>query len=134
MNLVTIFGCSGFVGRYLVRQLASKGYFIRVITRHPNEALFLRVYGNVGQIDLVSGDIKEEKKLPDYIKDSECVINCVATFFETRSQSFKNLHVNSARNLASVAKKEGVKQFIHISKGDVFNVISIVIIMFILSQ
>ena len=88
MNLVTIFGGSGFLGRYVVRQLASKGYFIRVITRHPNEALFLRVYGKVGQIQLLSGDIKEEQRLGDYIKESDCVINCVATFFETRSQSF----------------------------------------------
>ena len=115
MNLVTIFGGSGFLGRYLVRQLASKGYFVRVITRHPNEALFLRVYGKVGQIQLLSGDIKEEKNLQEYIKGSDCVINCVATFFETRSQSFNALHVNAARNLASAAKREGVNHFIHIS-------------------
>ena len=115
MNLVTIFGGSGFVGRYVVRQLASKGHFIRVITRNPNEALFLRVYGKVGQIQLIKGDIKEEQKLRDYINGSYCVINCVATFFETRSQSFNNLHVKAARNLANAAKKEGVNQFIHIS-------------------
>ena len=115
MNLVTIFGGSGFLGRYIVRQLASKGYFIRVITRHPNEALFLRVYGKVGQIQLFSGDIKEEQSLGDYIRESDCIINCVATFFETRSQSFNNLHVNAARNLAREAKRQGVNQFIHIS-------------------
>ena len=115
MNLVTVFGGSGFLGRYLVRQLASKGYFIRVITRNPNEALFLRVYGKVGQIQLLRGDIKEEQRLEDYIRESDCVINCVATFFETRSQSFNNLHVNAARNLAREAKRQGVNQFIHIS-------------------
>ena len=115
MNLVTIFGGSGFLGRYLVRQLASNGHFIRVITRHPNEALFLKVYGKVGQIQLFSGDIKEQQKLEGYIRESDCVINCVATFFETRSQSFNNLHVNAARNLAREAKKQGVNQFIHIS-------------------
>ena len=115
MYLVTIFGGSGFLGRYLVRRLASKGYFIRVITRHPNEALFLKVYGKVGQIQLISGDIKEKQKLSDYIRESDCIINCVATFFETRSQSFNNLHVDSARNLAIEAKKQGVNQFIHIS-------------------
>ena len=112
---MTIFGGSGFLGRYIVRQLASKGYFIRVITRHPNEALFLRVYGKVGQIQLLSGDIKEEHKLGNYIRESDCIINCVATFFETRSQSFNNLHVNAARNLAREAKRQGVNQFIHIS-------------------
>ncbi len=115
MSVVTIFGGSGFVGRYIVRHLASNGHFVKVITRNPNEALFLRVYGEVGQIQLFSGDIKEKQKLRDYIKGSYCVINCVATFFETRSQSFNNLHVNAARNLAEAATMEGVTQFIHLS-------------------
>ena len=115
MALVTVFGGSGFLGRYVVRQLASQGFFVRVIVRNPNEALFLRVYGKVGQIQLIGGDIKEEKKIHEYVKGSSCVINCVATFFETRSQSFNVLHVNAAENLAKVAKKEGVNQFIHIS-------------------
>ncbi len=115
MNLVTIFGGSGFLGRYVVRQLASKGFFIRVIARNPNDALFLKVYGKVGQIQLLAGDIKEENKLGGYINGSDCVINCVATFFETRAQSFINLHIDAARNLAKTAQKEGVNQFIHIS-------------------
>ena len=115
MDVVTIFGGSGFLGRYIVRQLASKGYFVRIIARNPNEALFLKVYGKVGQIQLVSGDIKEEKKLRDYLRGSDCVINCVATFFETRSQSFNNLHINAAKNLANAAEKERVNQFIHVS-------------------
>ena len=115
MNLVTVFGGSGFLGRYVVRQLASKGFFVRVIVRNPNEALFLKVYGKVGQIQLISGDIKDERKIQEYVKGSNCVINCVATFFETRLQSFNVLHVNAARNLANIARKEGVNQFIHIS-------------------
>ena len=115
MDLVTVFGGSGFLGRYVVRQLASQGFFIRVIVRNPNEALFLKVYGKVGQIQLIGGDIKEELKIHEYVKGSSCVINCVATFFETRSQSFNVLHVKAAKNLAKVSKKEGVNQFIHIS-------------------
>ena len=121
MNLVTVFGGSGFLGRYVVRQLASKGYFVRVIARKPNEALFLKVYGKVGQIQLLRGDIKNEKNLRDYVKGSDCVINCVATFFETHSQSFKNLHVDAARNLAKAATKEKVNQFIHISSLGAFS-------------
>ena len=115
MDVVTIFGGSGFLGRYVVRQLASRGFFIRVIVRNPNEALFLKVYGKVGQIQLIGGDIKDNLKIHEYVKGSSCVINCVATFFETRLQSFNVLHINAAKNLAKVAKKEGVNQFIHIS-------------------
>ena len=107
MEVVTVFGGSGFLGRYVVRQLASQGLFIRVIVRNPNEALFLRVYGKVGQIQLIGGDIKEELKIHEHIKGSSCVINCVATFFETRLQSFNVLHVNAARTWLKLQKKRG---------------------------
>ena len=37
-KLVTIFGGSGFVGRYIAQQLAMKGWRVRVAVRRPNEA------------------------------------------------------------------------------------------------
>ena len=40
-RLVTVFGGSGFVGRYVVRLLAKRGDKVRVAVRHPNRALFL---------------------------------------------------------------------------------------------
>ena len=67
MEVVTVFGGSGFLGRYVVRQLAARGLFIRVIVRNPNEALFLKVYGKVGQIQLIGGYIKEKLKIHEYI-------------------------------------------------------------------
>ena len=38
---VTIFGGTGFLGRYIVSRLAKLGYIINVVTRFPNEANFL---------------------------------------------------------------------------------------------
>ena len=49
-KLVTIFGGSGFVGRYIARRLANEGWRIRVAVRNPNEALFVKPYGVVGQV------------------------------------------------------------------------------------
>ena len=53
--IVTIFGGTGFLGRYIVSRLAKLGYIINVVTRFPNEANFLKTSGNVGQINLVKG-------------------------------------------------------------------------------
>ena len=39
--IVTIFGGSGFVGRYIARRMARAGWRVRVAVRRPNEALFV---------------------------------------------------------------------------------------------
>jgi NADH dehydrogenase len=46
-QLVTIFGGSGFVGRYIARRMAKQGWRVRVAVRRPNEALFVKSYGAV---------------------------------------------------------------------------------------
>ena len=81
--MITIFGGSGFLGRYIVHQLGNLGYKIRVVVRKPNNAIFLKVYGKVGQIEIVRGDISNSGSLRELIGKAEIVINCVAIFYET---------------------------------------------------
>ena len=50
--VVTVFGGSGFIGRHLIGRLAAKGATIRVPTRLPESAMFLKPMGAVGQIVL----------------------------------------------------------------------------------
>ena len=47
---ITIFGGSGFVGRYLVQKFVQNGDLIRVAVRNPVAARFLQPLGEVGQI------------------------------------------------------------------------------------
>ena len=55
-KLVTIFGGSGFVGRYVAQRMAREGWRVRVAVRRPNEAMFVRPYGVVGQVEPISGE------------------------------------------------------------------------------
>ena len=50
-QLVTIYGGSGFVGRYIARRMAKEGWLVRVAVRRPNEALFVRPYGLLGDYE-----------------------------------------------------------------------------------
>ena len=59
-KLVTIFGGSGFVGRYIAREMAQQGWRVRVACRRPNEALFVRGYGAVGQVEPVFCNIRDD--------------------------------------------------------------------------
>ena len=48
--MATVFGGSGFIGRYVVSRLAQQGYVVRAAVRDPEAALFLKPMGAVGQI------------------------------------------------------------------------------------
>ena len=59
-KLVTIYGGSGFVGRYIARRMAKEGWRVRVAVRRPNEALFVQPYGVVGQVEPVLCNIRDD--------------------------------------------------------------------------
>ena len=59
-KLVTIYGGSGFVGRYIARRMAKEGWRVRVAVRRPDEALFTRTYGAVGQVQPVLCNIRDD--------------------------------------------------------------------------
>ena len=54
-KVVTVFGGTGFVGRHVVRRLAKAGATVRVPSRRPGAASFLRPMGEVGQVAFVEG-------------------------------------------------------------------------------
>ena len=114
-KIATVFGGSGFVGRYIVQRLAQAGWRVRVITRHPNRAGFLRPYGSVGQIDISKGDIRDEATLRAAITGADAVINCVGILNETRRARFTTIHATVPAKMARIAAGENVAQFIHIS-------------------
>ncbi len=114
-NRVTIFGGSGFVGRHLVRALAKTGVKIRVAVRRPNEALFLKTAGRVGQIEIVQANIRDEQSCRRALSDSDAVVNAVGILYETGAQKFVTVQAAGAARLAQLAKKAGIKTFVHIS-------------------
>lgn len=49
-HVATVFGCTGFLGRYLVDRLAQKGTQVIVPYRDEDEKRHLKVMGDLGQI------------------------------------------------------------------------------------
>ncbi len=113
---VTIFGGSGFVGRYVVYLFAQNGWQISVVVRNPNIAGFLKLYGTEGQISLVKANISDEEKITSAIKGSHAIVNCVGILEEMGgSQKFDLLHNKYIERIAKISKFLGVGRFTHIS-------------------
>lgn len=114
-QLVTVFGGSGFLGRYIVQQLARQGARVRVAIRRPEEGLFLKPMGAVGQIDIVQANIRVPMSVQAAVQGADVVINCVGILFERGAQKFATVQGRGAEVIAFCAKEAGVKQMVHLS-------------------
>lgn len=114
-NLVTVFGGSGFVGAQAVRQLAKAGWRIRVAVRNPAKAYAMRLHGDVGQIDIVQANVRNEPSLRRALSGATAAVNLVAVARETGRQGFQALHVMGAHNVAVAARAEGVTRLVQMS-------------------
>lgn len=114
-GLVTLFGGSGFIGKYVVRALVQDGWRVRVAMRRPHTGLDLKVIGNVGQVQLVQANIRFPLSVERAIEGSDAVVNLVALLHESGKQTFDAVHVRAAETLASACADAGIKNLVHIS-------------------
>ncbi|MEM9061760.1 MAG: complex I NDUFA9 subunit family protein [Pseudomonadota bacterium] len=113
--LVTIIGGSGFVGRYIAQRMARRGWRVRVAVRRPNEAMFVKPYGVVGQVEPVQCNVRDEVSLRAVITGADAVVNCVGVLWQSGKNTFKATQAEGAARIARIAADEQVARFVHIS-------------------
>ncbi len=110
-----IFGGSGFIGRQIVRLLAKDGYTIKVASRAPEGAFFLKTAGNVGQVVPFLCDYAKDEDLARAVEGCDLVINCIGILYERRRGDFVRVHTELPRRLSKACRDGGVSKFIHLS-------------------
>ena len=93
---ITVFGGSGFLGRYVVERLADRDVVVQVAVRDPEAAKHLKTLGQVSQVTPVACDIKDEATVRRLVAGSDAVINLVGILAERKKQTFGALHVDAA--------------------------------------
>ncbi|MGP6089873.1 complex I NDUFA9 subunit family protein [Antarctobacter jejuensis] len=114
-KLVTIYGGSGFLGRYIARRLAKEGWRVRVAVRRPNEAIFVRPYGVVGQVEPVFCNIRDDDSVRSVMQGADAVVNCVGTFDKGGKNNFDAVQHEGAERIARISAEEGVGRIVHVS-------------------
>ena len=114
-KLVTIFGGSGFVGRYIARRMAKEGWRVRVAVRRPNEAIFVRPYGAVGQVEPILANIRDDASVAAALAGADAVVNCVGVLTERGKNKFEAVQAEGAARIARLAAEAGVGQLVHLS-------------------
>ncbi|ORX34514.1 hypothetical protein BD324DRAFT_636205 [Kockovaella imperatae] len=114
-HTVTVFGCTGFLGKYVVQQIARKGTQVVVPYRDEDEKRPLRVMGDLGQIVPLEWDAKNLDQIRECVRRSDTVYNLVGRDYETRNFSYRNVNATVAGNIARICREEGVPRLIHVS-------------------
>lgn len=114
-KLVTIYGGSGFVGRYIARRMAKQGWRVRVAVRRPNEAIFVRPYGVVGQVEPVLCNVRDDASVAQAMAGADAVVNCVGILNQVGKNRFDSVHAEGATRIARIAAEQGVSSMVQIS-------------------
>ncbi len=114
-KLVTIYGGSGFVGRYITRRLAQNGWRVRVAVRRPNEAMHVKPYGVPGQVEPVFCNIRDDASVRQVMQDADAVINCVGVLNEVGRNGFDAVQHEGAERIARIAAESDVQRMVQIS-------------------
>ena len=113
--IATVFGGSGFLGRYIVPRLAAAGYQVRIAVRDPVAAEFLNICGNPGQILPCAASITDPDSVARVVSGASLVINLVGILAEKRAGDFHRVHAQGAESVAKAAAQAGVGRMIQIS-------------------
>lgn len=114
-KVATVFGGSGFIGRYVVKRLAHLGYVVRVAVRDPEAALFLKPMGGVGQVVPLYASVTRAPTVWRAVEEADIVVNLVGVLAEDRGASFKAVHTDGAACIAAQCAACGVGSLVHVS-------------------
>ncbi len=110
-KLVTVFGCGGFVGRFVAQELLAAGWRVRAAERNPQSALAIKPMGNLGQTQFISANVTQIDSVRRAVAGADAVVNLVGVF----GKAMQAVHVDGARNVAVAAAEAGVGAMVHIS-------------------
>ncbi len=114
-GLVTVFGASGFLGRYVVRALTARGWRVRAAVRNPHTAHELKVVGDVGQVQLMQANLRFPASVARAVEGSDAVINLVGVLFESGRQTFEALHVGGPDVIGEACAAAGITNVASVS-------------------
>jgi len=113
-QVISVFGGTGFLGSYIVRDLLAAGAHVRIFSKHPDSALSLKIDAKLGQLESHYIDIRNQDAIHTALAGSDAVINLIGTKLGSAKELFIT-HVLFPKSLARSAKQLNIRKLIHFS-------------------
>ncbi len=112
---VALFGGTGFVGNYIVKELFNQNYVPRVLVREGSENKLSK------KCELVLGSIDNKEAIMETMSGVEAIIYNIGIIreFPFREVTFENLHYKGLLNCIKIASDSKINRFILMSANGV---------------
>lgn len=114
MRRVLVAGATGYLGRFVVRELHNRSYFVRALARSPRRAEALRAFAD----EIVEGEVTQPETISRVCDDIDVVFSSVGITRQKDGLTFRDVDYQGNKNLLDAAIRAGVKKFVYVS---VFN-------------
>lgn len=114
-SVATVFGGSGFIGRYVVMRLAAQGHVVRVAGRNTEAARGSMMAGQVGQVVPLYVSLSNEAAIQRATEGADMVVNLVGILSERRAGDFQRVQAEGAGRIARAAASQGVGRMVQVS-------------------
>lgn len=114
-HTITVFGATGFLGRYIVNRLARAGNTVVIPYREEMAKRHLKVTGDLGRIVMIEYDLRNTASIEESVRHSDIVFNLVGRNYPTKNFSLHDVHVEGTQRIADAVAKYDVDRFIHLS-------------------
>lgn len=111
--MILITGATGFLGKYIVKELLEAGYDLRILVRNASK----REIPWNGLVEVVDGDVNDILSLDEAFKGVDTVIHAAAvvSFWKKRRAEMMHVNVSGTANIVNACLEFGVSNLIHIS-------------------
>ncbi|KAJ9223642.1 hypothetical protein DTO169C6_3994 [Paecilomyces variotii] len=114
-HTATVFGATGFLGRYIVNRLARQGCTVVIPYREEMAKRHLKVTGDLGRVVFMEYDLRNTQSIEESVRHSDVVYNLVGRQYPTKNFSYEDVHVDGTERIAEAVAKYDVDRFIHVS-------------------
>lgn len=112
---ICIFGGTGFIGRNLIWKLAKTGAQIKIASRTPKKAYFLRPAGDIGQIVPVLCNPSDPDSVKSVLCGCDMAVNLIGILYERGRSTFTRAHVATPAAISEAAAEIGLQHLVHVS-------------------
>jgi uncharacterized protein YbjT (DUF2867 family) len=110
---IAVTGASGFVGRYIVRELLARDYGVRALVHDVSKAR--KVLGADPALALVGGDAVDGRTPGQLAAGCSACIHLIGLLRPKAGESFQRLHVDATAAMIDACRGAGVRRYLHMS-------------------
>jgi len=114
-HTATVFGATGFLGRYIVNRLARSGCTVVVPFREEMAKRHLKVSGDLGRVIFLEMDLRNKASIEESVRHSDIVYNLIGRDYSTKNFDLEDVHVEGTRRIADAVAKYDVDRFVQVS-------------------